>query len=65
MKLTYDSAAFYTKVMDKIVIDSFKIEQMEVDVGILPKNHKGLLGLDILKTYGFILDMNKLELYAP
>lgn len=59
------SAAFYTKVMDEIVIDTFRIKQVEVDVGILPRNHKGLLGLDILKTYGFILDMNKLELYVP
>jgi len=26
---------------------------------------KRLLGLDILKTHGFIVDLNKLELYAP
>jgi pimeloyl-ACP methyl ester carboxylesterase len=38
------------------------IKQMEVDVGVLPKSHKGLLGLDILKSNGFILDMGKLEL---
>lgn len=55
---------FYTKIMDQIVIDTLKIEQVEVDVGILPKTHKGLLGLDILKTYGFIVDMKELELYS-
>ncbi|MNM44023.1 hypothetical protein D3C81_549140 [compost metagenome] len=55
---------FYTKVMDQIVIDTLKIEHVEVDVGILPKTHKGLLGLDILKTYGFIVDMKELELYS-
>lgn len=27
-----------------------------------PKSHKGLLGLDILKKYGFIVDMDTLEL---
>jgi hypothetical protein len=51
--------------MDEIQIDTLRIEDVEVDVGILPKSHKGLLGLDILKTYGFIVDMNKLELYSP
>lgn len=55
---------FYTKVMDEIVIDTLRIEHVEIDVGILPKSHKGLLGLDILKTYGFIVDMKELELYS-
>jgi hypothetical protein len=31
------------------------------NVGILPKNHNGLLGLDVLLTYNFIVDMDKLE----
>ncbi|RAV22051.1 retropepsin-like aspartic protease [Paenibacillus contaminans] len=56
---------FYTKVMDYIHVDTLRIEQVEVDVGILPKSHKGLLGLDILKAYGFIVDLDKLELYSP
>lgn len=55
---------FYTKVMDEIVIDTLRIKHVEIDVGILPKSHKGLLGLDILKTYGFIVDMKELELYS-
>lgn len=55
---------FYTKVLDYIQIDSMRVEKAEVDVGILPKSHKGLLGLDILKTYGFIVDMDKMELYS-
>ncbi|WII38881.1 retropepsin-like aspartic protease [Paenibacillus thiaminolyticus] len=55
---------FYTKVMDYIQIDTLRVEQLEVDVGILPKSHSGLLGLDILKTHGFIVDMEKLELYS-
>ncbi|MNC74094.1 hypothetical protein D3C75_1253900 [compost metagenome] len=55
---------FYTRVLDQIVIDTLKIEHVEVDVGILPKTHKGLLGLDILKIYGFIGDMKELELYS-
>ncbi|MFD0670971.1 aspartyl protease family protein [Cohnella sp. GCM10027633] len=53
---------FYTKVMDEIVIDQLRIKNFEIDVGMLPQSHKGLLGLDILKTYGFVLDMNELEL---
>ena len=56
------SVPFYTKIMDEIQIDTFIVKDIEVDVGILPKDHKGLLGLDILLTYNFIIDMNKLEL---
>jgi len=55
---------FYTKVMDEIVIDQLRLLNVEVDVGMLPRSHKGLLGLDILKRYGFIVDLNKLELTA-
>ncbi|UQZ86675.1 hypothetical protein SK3146_05968 [Paenibacillus konkukensis] len=54
---------FYTKIMDYIQIDRFRTDQIEIDVGVLPKSHKGLIGLDILKTYGFVLDLDKLELY--
>lgn len=54
---------FYTKLLDYIQLDTLKVEQVVIDVGILPKSHKGLLGLDILKTSGFILDLDKLELY--
>lgn len=54
---------FYTKVMDYILLDSFKTQEIEIDIGILPKLHRGLLGLDILKTNGFIVDMHKLNLY--
>jgi len=54
---------FYTKVMDEIIIDTFVIKNIEIDIGMLPKDHKGLLGLDILKKYNFIIDMGKLELY--
>lgn len=56
---------FYTKILDFIQLDSFKVEGIEIDIGILPKQHKGLIGLDILKTYGFIVDLDKLELYRP
>jgi predicted aspartyl protease len=57
------SVPFYTKAMDEIQIDRFNIKNTEIDVGVLPKNHNGLLGLDILLTYNFILDLDKLELY--
>lgn len=40
------------------------IANVEVDVGVLPKSHKGLLGLDILKKYGFILDLENMELHS-
>lgn len=50
------SVPFYTKIMDEIQIDTFIVKDIEVDVGILPKDHKGLLGLDILLTYNFIID---------
>ncbi|GJM68965.1 hypothetical protein HMSSN036_11810 [Paenibacillus macerans] len=56
---------FYTKIMDEIMIDSLKIKQIEVDIGMLPNSHMGLLGLDILKTNGFIVDLDKLELRLP
>lgn len=49
--------------MDEIQIDKFNIKNIEIDVGVLPKNHNGLLGLDILMTYNFIVNMDKLELY--
>lgn len=58
------SVPFYSKMMDKIQIDKMSINNIEIDVGILPKNHNGLLGLDILMNYHFIVDMSKLELYA-
>ena len=54
---------FYTKVMDEIQIDKFNVKEIEIDVGVLPKDHNGLLGLDILMTHNFIVDMDKLELY--
>jgi|SRR5699024_1088463 len=56
---------FYTKVLDEIKINTFKVENFEIDVGVLPKDHKGLLGLDILKSYSFVIDLKNLELYQP
>ncbi|WKL00511.1 hypothetical protein Q0F98_26230 [Paenibacillus amylolyticus] len=56
------SIPFYTKIMDRIVIGTNYIENIEIDVGILPKDHKGLLGLDILKQQNFIIDLKLLEL---
>ncbi|WP_308635417.1 retropepsin-like aspartic protease [Paenibacillus silvisoli] len=53
---------FYTKIMDYIQLDSLRTEKVEIDVGMLPKSHKGLLGLDTLLSNGFIVDMDKLEL---
>ncbi|KPH73490.1 MULTISPECIES: retropepsin-like aspartic protease [Bacillaceae] len=57
------SVPFYTKVMDEIRIGTFIIKNFELDVGMLPAEHSGLLGLDILKPNKFILDLDKLELY--
>ncbi|MGM0845113.1 MAG: aspartyl protease family protein [Bacillota bacterium] len=57
------SVPFYTKVMDEIIIDRITLKNIEIDVGVLPKNHNGLLGLDILMNYNFIVDLDKLELY--
>src|SRR5690606_10535912 len=57
------SVLFYTKIMNGSQIDTFNIENIEIDVGVLPKVHNGLLGMDILMTYNFIVDMDKLELY--
>lgn len=56
------SVPFYTKIMDRVEIGTRSIENIEIDVGILPKDHKGLLGLDILKQYSFIIDLKTLEL---
>ncbi|WCT54176.1 retropepsin-like aspartic protease [Paenibacillus kyungheensis] len=58
------SAPFFTKVVDSIQIDSEIISNIEIDVGILPKNHQGLLGLDILLSHSFIIDLKNLELYV-
>ncbi|MGO4730560.1 retropepsin-like aspartic protease [Paenibacillus sp. 2KB_22] len=57
------SIPFYTKIMDRILIGTNSIENIEIDVGILPKDHKGLLGLDILKQQQFIIDLKRLELH--
>ncbi|WP_234402317.1 retropepsin-like aspartic protease [Oceanobacillus damuensis] len=57
------SVPFYTKVMDSLKIDAFIIESFEVDVGMLPKEHPALIGLDVLKSYNFIIDFGKLKLY--
>lgn len=57
------SVPFYTKVIDEIKIDTFSIKDFELDVVMLPKGHNGLLGLDVLKQYRFIVNMDKLELY--
>ena len=57
------STPFYTKIMDRIEIGESRIENIEIDVGILPRDHKGLLGLDILKQHNFIIDLKTLELH--
>lgn len=57
------SVPFYTKNIDKIRIDSFTAKDLQIDVGMLPEGHSALLGLDILKTYKFVVDLDKLELY--
>ena len=35
---------FYTKIMEEIQIDTFVVKEIEIDVGVLPKDHNGLLG---------------------
>lgn len=50
------SVPFYTKVMDEIKINTFSVQDFELDVGVLPKGHNGLLGLDVLKEYRFIVN---------
>lgn len=57
------SVPFYTKVMDQIKIDTFSLKNFELDVGMLPEGHNGLLGLDILKEHGFIIDLENLSIY--
>ena len=53
---------FYTKMMDTLQIDTFIVKDFELDVGMLPNNHNGLLGLDILQSYNFIIDLENLGL---
>lgn len=43
------SIPFYTKIMDRIEIGARSIENIEIDVGILPKDHKGLLVCQVHK----------------
>ncbi len=52
------------KNVNKIQIGTFEINDIEIDVGTLPKDHSGLLALDILKNYNFIIDMAMLELHT-
>lgn len=56
------SVPFYTKIFDEIILDTFIIKDFELDVGILPKEHNGLLGLDILKNYNFTINLENLVL---
>jgi predicted aspartyl protease len=58
------SVPFYTKNMDKLQIGSLTIKDVQVDVGMLPEGHSALLGLDILKEYKFIIDLEYLELHS-
>src|SRR5699024_1655535 len=55
---------FYTKIMNEVQMDTLTIKDFEIDVGMLTNNHNGLLGLDILKSYNFIIDLEKLELFS-
>lgn len=59
------SVPFYTKVMDEIRMDSLVIKDVEIDVGILPRDHSALLGLDILKEHRFTIDLDRLKLIIP
>lgn len=54
---------FYTKIMDGIQIGIFTVNEIEIDIGMLPNNPSGLLGLDILKAYNFTIDLERLELF--
>lgn len=56
---------FYTKIMDILELDTFKLLDFELDIGMLPNNHNGLLGLDILKAYNFTINLEELELTPP
>ncbi|WP_010530180.1 retropepsin-like aspartic protease family protein [Lentibacillus jeotgali] len=56
------SVPFYTKNMNELQIDTFIIKDVQVDVGMLPQGHNALLGLDILKEYNFVIDLDNLEL---
>jgi predicted aspartyl protease len=60
-----DSVHFYSKKMDNIEVGNLKLKDFEIDVSVLPKDHSGLLGLDILLSNKFIVDLNKLELLHP
>lgn len=57
------SVPFYTKIVDQVKVDTLTLNDFEIDVGILPKDHKCLLGLDILKAHNFIIDLMRLEIY--
>mgnify|MGYP001304110765 CR=1 FL=1 len=55
---------FYCKTLDEILIGDHSIKNVTIDVGMLPKDHNGLLGLDILKTYNYTIDLGKMNLYV-
>jgi predicted aspartyl protease len=57
------SVPFYTKIMDSLKIGTFTKKDFEVDVGMLPKEHPALIGLDVLKRYNFIIDLGELKLF--
>ncbi|MTW87584.1 hypothetical protein F3157_18365 [Virgibacillus dakarensis] len=54
---------FYVKTIDQIKIGTLNLKHIDIDVGVLPNNHNGLLGLDILKENNLLIDLKNLELY--
>ncbi len=54
----------FTKKLDCIQLDSFQLREYEIDFsGMDYEGINGLLGLDILLGAGFVLDLDKLEMY--
>ncbi|OKO90190.1 hypothetical protein BRO54_3123 [Geobacillus proteiniphilus] len=54
----------FAKKLDFIKLDSFQLREYEIDFsGMDYEGINGLLGLDILLDAGFVLDLDKLEMY--
>jgi len=54
----------FIKKVDKVIIDNFSIENIQLDFTEFPYDDiNGLLGLDILTQAGFIIDVKGLLMY--
>lgn len=55
----------FRKAVDKIQFGTFEAEQFSLDFGFLEDSYEinGIIGLDILLTGNFVIDLEAMEIY--